>query len=76
MAYSAIWNVVERLLIAFPSFYLVEGGFRAVMNLLTKKKKKLNRPEICARGDLRLLLTSVKPDILKIVELHQIHPIH
>jgi len=33
--------VVQTFLIAFPSSYLVERGFSAVINLLTKKRQRL-----------------------------------
>ncbi|GBP51154.1 SCAN domain-containing protein 3 [Eumeta japonica] len=35
--YRGLWGTVQKLLIAFPSSYLVEKSFRAVTNLLTKK---------------------------------------
>lgn len=37
-AYPEIWAVIQKFLIAFPSSYLVERGFSAVTNLLTKKE--------------------------------------
>ena len=37
-AYPQIWAVIQKLLIAFPSSYLVERGFSVVTNLLTKKE--------------------------------------
>ncbi|GBP82334.1 SCAN domain-containing protein 3 [Eumeta japonica] len=36
--YSGLWGIVQKLLIAFPSSYLVEKSFSAVINLLTKKE--------------------------------------
>ena len=57
---SAFWVIVQKLLTAFPSSYLVEQGISAVMNLITNKR---NRLYICARGDLHLLLTKIEPDI-------------
>jgi len=35
--YPGLRAVVQTFLISFPSFYLVEHGFSAVTNLLTKK---------------------------------------
>ncbi|GFX29171.1 SCAN domain-containing protein 3 [Trichonephila clavipes] len=35
---ESIFNVLKEFLIAFPSSYLVERGFSAVANFLTKKK--------------------------------------
>lgn len=72
-AYPEIWAVIEKFLIAFPSSYLVERGFSAVTNLLTKKR---NRLQIVNRGDLRLLLTKIESRITKLVAAHQVHPSH
>lgn len=40
----SIWRITARykkkLLIAFPSFYLVERGFSTVTNPLTRKKRR------------------------------------
>jgi len=72
-AYPEIWAVIQKFLIAFPSSYLVERGFSAVTNLLTKKRNQL---QIVNRGDLRLLLTKIEPRITKLVAAHQVHPSH
>jgi len=53
---------------AFPSTYLAEKGFSAVQQLLTKSR---NRLDICEKGDLRLMLTSHKPDINSLMGNHQ-----
>ncbi|XP_050059713.1 SCAN domain-containing protein 3-like [Aphis gossypii] len=66
--YPQIWKEVELLIMAFPSTYLVEKGFSAVQQLLTKSRNKL---EICERGDLRLMLTSIEPDIISLAGKHQ-----
>ncbi|KAL0838626.1 hypothetical protein ABMA28_016710 [Loxostege sticticalis] len=71
--YPRLWEIARKFLIAFPSSYLVERSFSAVTNLLTKKRSKLN---ITERGDLRLLLTKIKPNIDRLLTLHQIHPSH
>jgi hypothetical protein len=71
--YPNLWIVVRKFLIAFPSSYLVERGFSAVMNLITKKRNKL---DIINRGDLRLNLTKLKPNIDSLLSNHQIHPSH
>lgn len=71
--YPKLWRAVEHLLIAFPSSYLVEQGFSAVMNLLTKKR---NRLQIAERGDLRLFLTELEPNVEELVKAHQAHPSH
>ncbi|KFD64147.1 hypothetical protein M514_23636 [Trichuris suis] len=64
--YPGLWNVVRKLLISFPSSYLAERGFSVVADLLTKKRNKL---QIVNRGDLRLRLTSIEPDIEKLLSL-------
>ncbi|XP_026331329.1 SCAN domain-containing protein 3-like [Hyposmocoma kahamanoa] len=71
--YPGLWEIAKKFLIAFPSSYLVERSFSAVTNLLTKKRSKLN---ITERGDLRLLLTKIKPKIDRLLTLRQIHPSH
>ncbi|KMQ94883.1 zinc finger protein [Lasius niger] len=71
--YLGLWAVVKKFLIAFPSSYLVERGFNAVTNLLTKKR---NRLQIVDRGDLRMLLTNIEPNIKKLVAAHQAHLFH
>ncbi|XP_043262496.1 SCAN domain-containing protein 3-like [Colletes gigas] len=71
--YPEIWAAIQKFLIAFPSTYLVERGFSAVTNLLTKKR---NRLQIVNRGDLRLLLTKIEPRITKLVAGYQVHPSH
>ncbi|KFD49312.1 LOW QUALITY PROTEIN: hypothetical protein M513_09864 [Trichuris suis] len=64
LGYRAFW--LQRLLISFPSSYLAERGFSVVADLLTKKRNKL---QIVNQGDLRLRLTSIEPDIEKLLSL-------
>ena len=64
---------VRILLIAFPTSYLVEKGFSSVSQLLRKQRLRL---DIVNRGDLRLNLTNIQPDLEKIVSRHQVHPAH
>ncbi|XP_053159163.1 LOW QUALITY PROTEIN: protein ZBED8 [Hemicordylus capensis] len=71
--YPGLWTIVQKLLIAFPSSYLVERGFSAVTTLITKKR---NRLQIANCGDLRMLLTNMEPNIDKLLESHQAHPSH
>ena len=63
----------EPLLIWFPSTYLVEKGFRSVVQLLTKQRNKL---DICLKGDLRLNLTIIKANIQALTEIHQAQGSH
>ncbi len=55
-------------LIAFLSTYLVESGFSRVSQLLTKYRNRLN---IVERGDLRLALSKLEPDIQTLASKHQ-----
>jgi len=71
--YPGLWAVVQKFLIAFPSFYLVEREFSAVTNLLTKKRQQL---QVINREDLRMLLTKIEPNINKLLAIHQAHPSH
>ena len=66
--YPLLWDKAQLYVIAFPTSYLVESGFSRVSQLLSKAR---NRLDIVKRGDLRLSLTSMEPDIKKLVEQHQ-----
>ena len=70
--YPTLWKDIKLFFIAFPTSYLVERGFSAVSRLLTKQRNKLN---ITERGDLRLLLTNLHPDVDSLIAMHQAHPI-
>ncbi|GFY21935.1 uncharacterized protein TNCV_3295791 [Trichonephila clavipes] len=74
LTYSTLYNITRKFLIAFPSSYLVERGFSAVADLLTKKKR--NRLDITNREDLRLNLTKLMPNVQKLLLEHQVHPSH
>ncbi|GFV78354.1 uncharacterized protein TNCV_95141 [Trichonephila clavipes] len=50
----------RKLLLPFPSSFLPECGFSAVNYLMIKK---INRLDITQRGDLRLKLTKLEPNI-------------
>ncbi|XP_029657565.1 SCAN domain-containing protein 3-like [Octopus sinensis] len=71
--YPLLWNEIETLIIAFPSTYLVERGFSAVSNILTKKRNKL---QIVNRGDLRLSLSTIEADIKRLTNSHQAQGSH
>ncbi|CAH1966363.1 unnamed protein product [Acanthoscelides obtectus] len=73
VTYPVLWNIARKFLISFPSSYLVESGFSAVTNLLTKKR---NRLDIISRGDLRLTLTKLTPNVDNLLLKHQVHPSH
>ena len=56
--YPSLCSEAKRLLLAFPSSYLVEKAFSVVVHLITKKRNRLVR---VARGDLGLNLTELDP---------------
>ena len=71
--YPQLWGKTEPLRISFPSTCLVEKGFSSVVQLLTKQRNKL---DICLKGDLRLNLPNIKPDIQALTEIHQAQGSH
>ena len=71
--YPHLWEKSTLLLLAFPSSYLVEKEFSEVLQLLTKQR---NRLQICKRGDLRLCLSNIEPDIIKLANSHQAQGSH
>ncbi|CAH1992700.1 unnamed protein product, partial [Acanthoscelides obtectus] len=73
VTYPVLWNIARKFLISFPSSYLVERGFSAVTNPLTKKRNIL---DIISRGDLRLILTKLTPNVDNLLLKHQVHPSH
>ncbi|CAH1989329.1 unnamed protein product [Acanthoscelides obtectus] len=73
VTYPVLWNIARKFLISFPSPYLVVRGFRAVTNLLTKKR---NRLDIISGGDLRLTLTKLTPNVDNLLLKHRVHPPH
>lgn len=67
--YSNIWEQVKLLFVAFPSSYLVERGFSAVLALKTKQRNRLN---VESQGDLRLYLSSgLQPRVKALAAQHQ-----
>lgn len=71
--YPGIATLARKLLLPFPTSYLVECGFSAVADILTKKR---NRLDICDRGDLRLKLSKLQPSISELVSKHQAQGSH
>ncbi|KAG9481570.1 hypothetical protein GDO78_010682 [Eleutherodactylus coqui] len=66
-SYPILWQEVKLLVLAFPSMYLVERGFSTVQQLLTKARNEL---QIYVRGDLRLQLTKIEPNIAKLASVY------
>ena len=71
--FPGLWTLAKSFFIAFPSSYLVERGFSAVTTLLSKKRSNL---QVVERGDLRLLLTKIEPNIEKLLLTHQAQASH
>lgn len=71
--YPNMWKKIFKLLITFPTSYLVESGFSAVNHILTKHRNAL---KITERGDIRLFLTKFEPNILNLVSKHQAQGSH
>ena len=71
--YPLLWKEAIMWVISFPTSYLVEKGFSAVTLMLSKQR---NRLSITKRGDLRLYLTKMSPNVSKLCEGHQAHPSH
>ncbi|XP_023231325.1 SCAN domain-containing protein 3-like [Centruroides sculpturatus] len=65
--YKRLWNEIKLLIMAFPTSYLVEKGFNAIVQLLSKQR---NRLQLTQKGDLRLLLTNFEPKINKLAQFH------
>ena len=63
--YPFLWDKAQFYVIAFPTSYLVEAGFSHFSQILSKAR---NRLDIVKRCDLRLPLTSIEPNIKKLVE--------
>ena len=61
--HAKTWIKAKLFVLAFPSSYLVQTGFSAVNHVLTKNRNKL---DVAQRGNLKLLLSNIKPDILKL----------
>ena len=57
-----------KMLLYFPSSCLVECGFSAINKILTKERNKI---DISIRGDNRLKLTNLKPNVEGLVPKHQ-----
>jgi len=69
--YPKLAAAAEPFLLVFPSSYMVEAGFSHVSAILSKQRNRLNLEE---RGDLRLKLTNIQPDVNALVRAHQAHP--
>lgn len=66
--YPNLWSQMSKILLCFPTSYLVETGFSAVNHILQKER---NRFDIISRGDIRICLSNIKPDIEFLAKHHQ-----
>ncbi len=71
--YPISTSLSRKLLLPFPTSYLVECGFSAISDLLLKKR---NRLAITKRGDLRLKLSKLVPRIKTLCSKHQAQGSH
>ena len=71
--YPVLWKEAMLLVLSFPTSCLVEKGFSAVSELLSKKHSRLS---ITERGDLHLYLTKLSPNVKEIASHHQPQPSH
>ena len=71
--YPLLSSTARAMLLPFPTSYLVEAGFSAVNEIVTKKRNSLNLSD---RGDLRLKLTGLQPNLKKLVDRHQAQGSH
>lgn len=69
--YPDLSDKALRFLMPFPTTYLCEAGFSALVALKTKYRNKLN-----VESDLRLQLSSLQPDIQRLVNAKQHQPSH
>ncbi|CAI9719909.1 Hypothetical predicted protein [Octopus vulgaris] len=72
-SYPNLWKHLKLLLLAFPTSYLIESYLNHVATLLSHKRIGL---DVTQRGDLRLKLTSLKPNQSALAASHQTHGSH
>ena len=71
--YTKLSETVFGLSSAFPNSNMVEAGFSPIDALLTNQQ---NRLDVGERGDLKLKLTNLQPNIHEQIKSHQHHPSH
>lgn len=69
--YPDLSDKALKFLMPFPTTYLCEAGFSVLVALKTKYRNKLN-----VEPDLRLQLSSLQPDIQRLVNAKQHQPSH
>ncbi|KAG0435168.1 SCAN domain-containing protein 3 [Dictyocoela muelleri] len=63
--YPLLWEETKLFYIAFPSSYLVETGYSRVYNDLITHKR--NRLDLTKRGNFRLGLSKIEPNLKKFI---------
>ena len=58
--YPKLWSHISKGFLCFSTSYLVETGFSTVNHLLCKER---NRFDVVSRGDIRLCLSQIQPEI-------------
>lgn len=71
--YPLMAKEARKRLLPFPSTYLVECAFSTVVDILAPKRGRL---DVTARGDLRLKLTGLTPNIKKLLLKHEAQGSH
>ena len=66
--YAGLFQVAESFVLPFPTTYLAEREFSSVADVLSKSRNKI---DIVGRGDLRLMLSKIEPDVSALVKQHQ-----
>ena len=71
--YPCLAKAAAKILLPFPTTYLVECAFSTVTDILTGKRSSL---DICERGDLRARLTNFTPCFSKLAAEQQAQGAH
>ena len=71
--YPNLWKAVKIFFKAFPSTYMAERGFNSMTQLLSKQRNDL---KIEKRGDLRMYLSNLEPNVNALAKSHQAQGSH
>jgi hypothetical protein len=69
--YSELYNGALTIIIQFAYMYLCEKGLSSLTQMKAKYRNRLD-----VRDDLRLKLTSIRPNIKQLCKDRQAHPSH
>ncbi|KAI6659464.1 Protein ZBED8-like [Oopsacas minuta] len=70
-SYPLLAEIILKRLLPFPTTYLCESGFSALLQIKTSTRNKLK-----VEDDLRCALTNTDPEIQDLVKDKQLHPSH